>query len=120
MIIYARLLIATFCVLALAGSASAECAWVLWTRPTAADRAKLKLNALWRVGRAYETRARCEKQAPGSCGSHERDSGQALQPDFGATSGSGVLANHLPLAGATGEAEGSGACISIRSVMRRA
>ena len=31
-----------------------------------------------------------------------------------------LSANHLPLVDAAGEPEGSGACISIRSVMRRA
>jgi hypothetical protein len=52
------------CLLAVATSASAGGAWVLWTMPTSADRAKLRLDATWRVGGAYETKAECEKQAP--------------------------------------------------------
>jgi hypothetical protein len=39
-------------------------AWVLWTRPTWQDQARLHLDATWRVGGAYETKAECEKQAP--------------------------------------------------------
>jgi hypothetical protein len=62
--IYARILLALLCLLAFTTSASAECAWVLWTRPTAGDRAKFRLDAVWRVGGAYETTTECEKQAP--------------------------------------------------------
>jgi hypothetical protein len=62
-----RILLITLCLLALASSVSAECAWVLWSAPGATDPSVPLAQATvsivpsnWQPVRAYDTSKACE------------------------------------------------------------
>ena len=74
--IYARVLPAALGILALATSASAECAWVLWQRVDSFDSRGALVSSPTDLGATYTTSAECITAIDGL--EHRRQRGQAV------------------------------------------